>query len=243
MTIVAGFRCSTGGVLLCADREENDGYNKREVEKIYRIPVTDLQVCDVFLAGAGNGDLIRKFQPLIHECLFHSHQGGTNLVTEHVRLFESELKKFKKQQADSIKKDGDFRFIVVMAPFNSTPPQMYCTKNEAMIPEQIYCALGTGQPIADYFTDRLFQWERMDKRALAALAAFILREAQDSATGVGLGNDMVFIHEVPRTLHFIPKDHVKKLQDGIPTLTESLHQYWEQHATIPGWIDNPQPPI
>jgi hypothetical protein len=37
MTLVAAFRCSSGAIMLLADREENDVITRREVDKIYKI--------------------------------------------------------------------------------------------------------------------------------------------------------------------------------------------------------------
>jgi len=45
VTLVAAFRSGNGGILLCADREENEGYAKREVDKIYHI---GMNACDFF---------------------------------------------------------------------------------------------------------------------------------------------------------------------------------------------------
>lgn len=49
MTLIAGFRANKGGILLGADREENDGFSKREVGKISR--VSNLQFRLVQLLG------------------------------------------------------------------------------------------------------------------------------------------------------------------------------------------------
>ena len=58
MTLVAAYRSAEGGVLLCADREENDGWlAKRSVDKIYPI---HLLPCDFYLAGAGPTPAIVK---------------------------------------------------------------------------------------------------------------------------------------------------------------------------------------
>src|SRR5271165_1642821 len=238
MTIAAAFRCRTGGVLLCADREEDDGYNKREVDKIYRIPVTRLRTCDIFLAAAGNADLMKRFEAMATDSLVAAAAGGVDVFTEHQTLLEREFDTFyARESAQTIKKEGGLSYIVVVAP--SDPgrcPIMYRSNKAKLIPQPFYCSVGTGQPISDYFADRLFHYDRMDKGALAVLAAFILREAEVSASGVGLGNDMVFIHDGNKSLHFIFKDHVKELQDGIPKLADAIYPCWEKNATVPYWL-------
>jgi hypothetical protein len=59
MTLIAAFRAREGGVLLCADREENDGFSKREVEKISRL---SLLQCQMFIAGAGYAPIIKRLR-------------------------------------------------------------------------------------------------------------------------------------------------------------------------------------
>ncbi len=237
MTLVVGFRCRSGGVLLCADREENDGYNKREVDKIYRIPCTQLQHCDVFLAGAGSGDFIRKAQARIHDRLVQAAEGGQDVFAEHQKLIESSLRDLHREYAKQLKESGGIWFVVVVAAFKSRlVPLMYATKESTLIPRPVYAACGTGQPIADYFADRLFEYDKMDKVTLGTLAAFILREAEASAAGVGLGNDMVFIHDGDGSLHFIPKDYVREIQEAIPKLEDAIFPCWRTHVKVPDWL-------
>src|SRR5271165_6867460 len=76
MTLIAAFRCRNNGVLLCADREINDGVSKREVEKIYRIL---LKGCEIFIAGAGTSwDSITKAYAEIHESLHLAAEKGAD---------------------------------------------------------------------------------------------------------------------------------------------------------------------
>lgn len=235
MTVAAGFRCPMGGVLLCADREEDDGYSKREIDKIYRIPVTDLQVCDVWLAGAGGGDLIRTFQSKLHAALISAFKAGQNVFDDHEVLIQAELAAFRRQRSSDIKKYG-LDFIVVISPMRSDRvPLLYRTDKEFLTPRPEYCAVGTGQPISDYLCDRLFEYGKLESRATGILAAFILREAQNSASGVGLGSDMVFIHEGGKRMYFIWKDKTAELQAAIPPLRDCIHSYWPQNVVVPSW--------
>ena len=238
MTLVAGFRCRMGGVLLCADREEGDGYNKREVDKIQRIPVQQLKSCDVWLAGAGGGDLIRQFEAKLQTSLVTATEAGTDVLKEHERLIQSELAEFHKQWTSEIKKEG-LAFVLVVAPYrDNLTPMLYRTNKTALVPYPWYCAAGTGQPIADYFADRLFHYDRLDRPTLAILAAFILREAQQSAFGVGLGADMKFIDDGGHCRRELFKDQVKELQEGIPALEDTIYAYWKDKVKIPEWLQN-----
>jgi hypothetical protein len=238
MTLVAAFRCRTGGILLCGDREENDGYNKREVDKLQRIPSTELQTCDIFLAGAGNADLIRIFEPRIRESLNRSYASGRDIFAEHEALLTAELAECYKGRNQEIKKNEDVEFIVVVAPSVYIPnrvPMLYRTNGTKLIPAPLYCACGTGKPIADYFADRLFHYDRMERGALAFLAAFILREAGTSASGVGLGNDMVFISDGDHSFRYVYKEKIEELQAAIPKLQDCIIPCWTNIA-IPDWL-------
>ena len=66
MTLVAAFRGRDGGVLLCADREESENYAKRDVDKIYEIPMLPIQI---YLAGAGPSAPIARANMEIHNAL------------------------------------------------------------------------------------------------------------------------------------------------------------------------------
>jgi 20S proteasome alpha/beta subunit len=238
MTLVAGFRCKDGGVLLCADREEDDGYNKREIDKIYRIPVQDLISCDIWLAGSGSGDLIRKFQPQLHTALIEAIAIGKDVYEHHENLIQTELAAFHGQWRNEIKRTGPLNFIVVIAPFRpDRVPSLYRTNKAILAPYPEYCAAGTGQPISDYLADRLFHYDQMDRPLLALLAAFILREAQHSASGVGLGADMKFIHDGgEHTRRELYKEKIKELQDLIPSLGDAIYDHWKDHVIVSNWL-------
>jgi len=239
MTLIAGFRCRMGGVLLCADREEDDGYNKREMDKIYRIPVQDLVSCDIWLAGAGHGDLIRKFQSKLHSSLIIAvSRQGRDVYDDHETLIQAELADFHRQWGSEIKKYG-LDFIVVVAPYRPNRVPILCKTNKtALVPSPEYCAIGAGKPISDYLADRLLHYDRLDRPTLALLAAFILREAQHSASGVGLGADMKFIHDGGYCWRELFKDRVKELQEEIPALEDAIYAHWKDHVRIPEWLQN-----
>jgi hypothetical protein len=68
------------------------------------------------------------------------------------------------------------------------------------------------------------------------LAAFIFRETGESASGVGLGCDMVMIQETGKTLETFGPDAIKKVESGIPCLSDSLYPDWMVHSTLPEWL-------
>jgi hypothetical protein len=236
MTLIAAFRCPRGGVLLCADREEDDGYNKREVDKIYHIIHQDLVSCEIWLAGAGSGDLIRKFRSKLHNALVSAVQVGHDVFNEHESLIEAELGAFYRQWGADIRKSNGLQFIVVVAPLRpDRVPILYRTSGTALTPYPEYCATGTGQPIADYLSDRLGVYGSLESRSTGLMAAFIFREAQGTALGVGFGADMVFIHEGGKTLYWIPAIRVKELEACVPTLGDCVLGYWPENTVTPKW--------
>jgi hypothetical protein len=236
MTLIAAFRCPKGGVLLCADREEDDGYNKREVDKLYRIMHQELVSCDVWLAGSGSGDLIRKFRAQLHGSLIAAVQRGHDVFDDHEKLIQKELADFYRQWNSDIKKSNGLQFIVVIAPLRpDRVPILYRTSATALIPYPEYCATGSGQPIADYLADRLSTYGSLESRATGLMAAFIFREAQGSAIGVGFGADMVFIHEGGKSRYWIPAARVKELEACIPALGDCILGWWPENTVTPEW--------
>jgi len=238
MTLVAGFRCQKGGVLLCADRQEENDPTKPEVEKIYRIPVTQLQTCDVFLAGAGSSALLLKAHDMIHSCLLMERDKGTDILKNHMKLIEGILREFYKEYESELQNDF-MGFLVVIAPLDPRLGAfLYRTHNALLVPCQEYYCQGTGRYLADYFSGRLFKPGRMDKKFLAILAAFILREAEYSVSGVGLGGDMIFIHDGDSALRHLGKENIREIQDGIPPLEEAIFSRWGEGVKMPDWLQN-----
>jgi 20S proteasome alpha/beta subunit len=81
MTLIAGFRCSDGGVLLCADREQSDQSAKRQVDKIFRITTTQ----GTFLvAGAGRASIVDNAFMRLDSALKDADARKNNLFDTHV---------------------------------------------------------------------------------------------------------------------------------------------------------------
>jgi 20S proteasome alpha/beta subunit len=215
----------SGGVLLCADREENDGFSKRSVDKIYRVA---REQGSIFIAGAGPTSVIGK----VHAAMERALDDKIDLATRHVHILEKNLKAVIEQYA----KDLGIGFVIVVA-FNSpgAKPLLYKTDRAVLVQEQFYASAGAGTMIADYLAGRLDKPGMLDKITLTALAAFILREAERSTSGVGLGADMIFIQD--REFHILASDAVKELQDGIPELSDAVWPYWKQNLKVPKWLE------
>jgi 20S proteasome alpha/beta subunit len=233
MTLIAAFRGRNGGILLCSDREENDGYSKRAVDKIYRI--RDFLPCEVFIAGAGPTSVITNTCTKIHEVMSRATKDSRNILAEHQLFIEHGLKESYVKYARELKQYPMGLIIVVASREVNVAPILYRTQKDKLVPENLYASDGSGKTIADYLSDRLYI-HGMYKDALVFLASFIFREAGESSCGVGLGTDMIFINEESKTLHFLYPDAVKEIESHIPSLKDSVHEHWKNVAVVPAWL-------
>jgi 20S proteasome alpha/beta subunit len=210
MTLVAAFRCQKGGILLCADREESYGPTKREVDKIYRM--RDLVTCEVFIADSGPGNIIRLATEEIHASFIKAKAAGEDALIEHRGIVEQGLGVIYEKFPEMLLEDP-MNLVIVVAPRESpTHPLLYHTDGWAMIPESFYIAHGSGKAISDYLADRLYvpyMHGQLDKGMVGLLAAFILREAERSVVGVGMGANMVFINEGESAFSFVGPENFK----------------------------------
>lgn len=234
MTLINAFRARHGGILLCADRQEDDGFAKTEVDKIYEIP-TDLHACELFIAGAGPSEIIAKAKERIHRSLVTADRGGNDVLAEHQTLIEGSLRHLYEEYDEVLAKDPMGLIVVVAPRARGVSPIMYSTVEYRLHSQDLYCAHGSGRPISDYFADRLYK-DGMDKSALSLIAAFILREAERKASGVGMGFDMVFIHDGNTARQYLGRDTIKKLQSDIPPVSEGLFASWNQYPAIKEWL-------
>ena len=232
MTLIAAFRCRNGGILLCADRKEDDSFAVRPVDKIYRIG--ELRQCQIFLAGSGTTASITDAETDIHRSFVEAAQADRDVLAEHSSIIESSLKRIHIRHKEDLRK-WPLDLLVVIAPhIPNTVPILYRSDRSNLISEPLYIAYGTGKTISDYFAYRLYK-HGLPNDSLAVLAAFILREAENSASGVGLGSDMVFISS-NGLLQFLHTESIEEIQAGIPPLADAISSYWNQHVTVPKWL-------
>ena len=234
MTLVAAYRSNDGGLLLCADREENDGYAKRSVDKIYSI---HLNPCTIFLAGAGPSNAIAKANEETHNALVEAFRDGKDVLREYKVVIQKTLEGVHLQFADILTEFPMNFLIVVVVKAANCAPILYRTDGSVILKEDYYAAFGSGKLICDYFSDRLYEYPRLDKLNLLVVAAFIFREAHKSASGVGEDVDMIFLRPTPALgeTHGIGHDGVKEIQRGIPPLSEALWANWKAHVKLPSW--------
>ena len=216
--------------MLLADREENDGVTRREVDKIYKI---NMNPCQVFLAGSGPSGIITNAHSHIHGALIQAFANGINVLNEHKSIIESALKQLHKRYAANLK-SGYLDLLVIFAPLiEGSVPILYRTEAAMMVPEPYYAAYGSGKALCDYFSDRLYEYGRLDKDSMKILGAFILREIEKAASGVGMGADLQFIHEGDRSVHYLHSGVIKEIQVLIPKIQDSLWVDWTDKVKIP----------
>jgi 20S proteasome alpha/beta subunit len=236
MTLIAAFRASKGGVLLCSDRQEDDGISKKSIDKIYH--VKNLKSCDVFMAGAGPSGPLKNTFTEIHNLLKREEDNGVEVAWVHHETIEAALKAIYGRYNDALQ-NYPMNLIVVVAPrAKNYRPMLYGTDGIVLSPESRYLAHGSGKPIADYLTGRLYADDLMTKWLLA-VAAFILREASSSSSGVGLGSDMVLISNGGVGRRELTPESVSQIERTLPPLAECLHKNWmevEQTQGFPTWF-------
>ncbi len=239
MTLVAAFRARENGILLCADREETDGWlQKRSVDKIYSFNVAikppKLDLYQIFIAGAGPTAILTKAFVEIHTSLENAAADEkADFFGDHGAVLEASLRLIHERYV----KDEPIFLIIVFAPIRAgTVPILYRTEGAIVVPETLYTAWGSGKVVADYLADRLYK-HGQPKDIVMLLAAFIFREAASSSAGVGREVNMKLIHEGNKSVMHIGPDNVKELMDTAPSLKEAVFSYWDGHPMkMPDWL-------
>ena len=237
MTLIAAFRTYDGDVLLCSDRQEDNGISKQSVDKIHRI--RGLKQCDVFIAGAGPSTPIKSAFLSVDEAFRKAETKGKNLVEESSKIIEFGLRKTHRRYKKYLETWGAVNFIIVVAPRSKDfLPILYHTEGHLAVPEARYVAHGSGKAVADYLAGRLYADDLM-KKWLVILAAFIFRESGESSSGVGFGSDMLLISREGRRTEFW-HETVADIEKALPALANCLHDSWmaaDAAGKFPEWTN------
>lgn len=234
MTLVAAFRCKDNAVLLCADRQDDNGIAKRPVDKIFE--ETGLPDCQIFIAGSGPTTAVLDSWQEIHSRLNEAaHVQKIDVVRNHRPIIEAALKTIHSKHKADLTWWNPLGLLVVVVPRKpNSIPILYRSDRSTLVPEGEYAAAGTGKILLDYFAGRLYK-HGLPNIPLLVLVAFILREADMSVSGVGLGNDMILI--CPNGLRkYLHTDSIKEIQAGIPSLADAIQSYWTEHVKAPQWL-------
>jgi len=235
MTLIASFRCSDGGVLLCADREQSQQFAKRSVDKIFELRCNQ----GMFLiAGAGRASIVDNTFARLEIAVKTADSNNVNLFDRHQDVIGTVLHEIHEEFIWG-KHDEYARAIrlIIAASFASphSIPFVYGTDEEILYPQQLYGCAGVGQDLAYYFADKLYN-EHLSGEGAVLLAAFIFREVSHSVAGVGLGTDMKFLAAKDSRRVRIPPNKVQELESGIPDIERAIADAWNGKIIVPEWL-------
>lgn len=242
MTLIAGLRCSSGGVLICADREEASGAAKRSVDKIARFT---LERSRYFIAGAGRSSILTNALPRIYHALKTAEGQGVDLLEKHREIIGSALYQVHEEliwRRDDTPEREISLVIAVSYGVNKGAIQtfLYGTDEDILCLNQPYVFDGCGKDLAYYFSDRLFGPEpQLNRQELIILAAFIFREVRESISNVGLGTDMIFVSGVEPGFQNIPYGALKQLDDALESagIRAAIKALWADGIkNVPDWL-------
>jgi 20S proteasome alpha/beta subunit len=238
MTLIAGFRCADGSVLLCADRERSDQFGKRSIEKLFRVRT---EQGSFLIAGAGRSSIIDNALARIDVAL---KTAGANpdvvLFDKHKDVIETVLYEIHEEYIWGHRDENNraIQFIIAAA-FRSphSTPFLYRTDEEIVFPQQLYCCGGAGQDLAYYFADKLYN-DHLSREGAALVAAFIFREVSQSVSGVGLGTDLWLLAAKDQGWYRIPPPKVQEIEAIIPDIGSAIADAWNGKITIPKWLSD-----
>lgn len=236
MTLIAGFRCADGAVLLGADRERSDQYGKRSVEKLLRI----LTKQGTFMvAGSGMASIVDNALMRLDTALKAAgEKNDVVLFDKHRDVIETVLYEIHEEYIWGNRNENSrgIGFIIAASFFSPhSTPFMYGTDEEILVPHQLYGCTGAGQDLAYYFADKLYN-PHLSREGAALLAAFIFREVSQSVSGVGLGTDLWLLAAKDQGWYRLPPNKVKELETAIPNIEKAISDAWNGHIVIPEWL-------
>jgi hypothetical protein len=195
-----------------------------------------LKPFEIFIAGCGRTGIIVNARDEIRKGLLDDANKGKDILAGHKGKIETILGSIHRKYVKGDQDRVEFVIIIIAPHAPGSAPLLYRTEGAMSVSEPFYAAEGSGKTISDYFADRLYRQE-LSNDMLALLAAFICREAEYKASGVGLGFDMIFIHDGDsNSKRIIAPDYVRELLSGIPSLNDTIFSYWKEHATVPAWF-------
>ena len=237
MTLVAGFRCLDGGILVCADRERSGDGTKRSVDKLRELRLAD---ADFVFAASGSEVVIVNLYQRLEEALRANEDdllaSHTSVISGVLRSIHREFKEFREWEELVIAASFYRETAIPVASF------LYSTVGNFLQPEHHFACKGGGKDLAGYFFNRLFDHWRFnpwpDRRRAVVVATFVFREVEDHVEEVGRGTDIKYMATRQRVIQTVPHTDVKTLEEAIPSIKDTIFERWHQGLTLPPWLKN-----
>jgi 20S proteasome alpha/beta subunit len=185
MTLIAGFRCHEGIVML-ADMEEASGItSKRKVAKLR--PVDYFGDWMTVMGGAGDPAIIDNAT----EDLATRLSSITSFDKTRVQLaIDETLKGVHDKYIDPDTRSEGMSLVIGITEKQGS--HLYSTRRRTPQPQQEFVAVGYGEDLANYFADKLHSyWLSLDY--VVKLASFIAKEVEESVLGCGQGSQLVVL--------------------------------------------------
>jgi 20S proteasome alpha/beta subunit len=230
MTIAAGFMCKDG-ILICGDREEAAGNSKRSTQKVFTLMA---QPWCLVVATAGDsavGDLaLKRLQQG-----FVASGTEENVERDHEQIIIDVLTKLYEDHVwKNTRADHRIRLVIGLTFMNRNSKYLYVTEDNIPQPVTKYCAVGYGEDLCTYFTERLYHSD-LSANELILLATFIFREVNAAVQFCGKGTDMAFLRPRGLSTSIYPQG-VELIQAKLPEFSQTMATFWESLANLPGWI-------
>jgi hypothetical protein len=221
VTLIAAFRCSSGGVFLCADREETNSSYKRSVGKLGRLSLNN---ADFFIAGAGRSSILANTFERLRLTLVQADDNDVDLEANHQTLIRNVLRTIYE---DFIWEKGNEGIgLIIVARFTSNfAPIIYGTDEEVLYSIPCCICEGCGRDLAYYLADRIYQ-PRLAGKEIVVFGTFLFREVREAVSGVGLGTDMTFISANSREFRELPYMALKEMESKLPNVGEAITKLW-----------------
>jgi 20S proteasome alpha/beta subunit len=212
MTVLAALEC-TDGILLASDREESDGDSKGAARKIFD---SSSSSCRFAVLTAGFSPLCDLAVSRIEESAAGAQSAGryVEIVSDVLRELYTEF-----VWPAEIPRAREREIELLLAVASNQGYRLFSTCDEIVQPRRQFVVAGSGAELAGYFLERLYEPSLTVSEAVRLLA-FVCREAGDSASGVGLGTEL---------LALTASGASRTLADdtSVPALSECITRFWK----------------
>jgi hypothetical protein len=241
MTIVAGF-LSSDVMLLCADKEEGDGYSKKEVKKIVHCEGNGWQA-DV--GGAGPAAVLDlAFSKLKKE--FLSCANRDELAAQHEEMIRSVLLDIHERYVWPSKVKNYETELLIGINFKDSGFCLYRTQEYIPQPIDSYSCIGIGAVLGNYFASLLHS-PSLTRTQMICAGAFIVREVRDFVSDCGRGTQIEVAMKDGR--HFSLHEQEMEFFLMLPERSYIADRIWDafepweySDAHIRSWQNNESPP-